>query len=844
MNNINNLHDFFTKYCQQYAERKLFLKEGISYQKALKLAEERAAFIQAQGYQQGDVVAILSVNSAAWVITYMALSFCGVYALLLDTNLNEEIYKEMLGIVKAKALFISNEFASMNFGLTTYNIGLDHHLGKTADYQKPKLTKDTIASLSFTSGTTGNAKVVPLSHRNVWRTSEASAQRWGEPYYNKVVYGILPIYHVYGMVCAVTAAFVAGSGIVFQTSLKATEILKDLQEYKVNVFPAVPRIWENFLDRIMKRFQEEKPFKTKLLKFCVEHGHQLKKFGFSPLLKQLFQPIQELFGGQHSFFVSGGAALKKEYQQAYLNMGFNMAPGYGLTETVGPIVVSHTNIRKLGSVGKPTEGNQMEIRNANAEGVGEVWLRGDSVFSGYYQNEEATKAVFDDRGWFNSGDLGFIDREGDLHLCGRKKNVIVLDSGKNVYPEDIVAHYKKSPLISEISVFGRELNGKEIVYAVIVPEQKDKEAYVRIQDVLRKLGHGLPTYKRIGGFAISYDVLPKTSTQKIKDHEVKKNLEKGLYQTAIDDPNFVVKELVGTTPEAESILVILRELLNVNILYVNQKLEDFEIDSLDYIELISELEKKLRININTEVFLSARNMHELLNYLTSLVLARETESASDYLINSIVRTPLTFIYNPLLEFAFFVIRIFSRVFWRVKVVSPEKLTPRNAIIVANHQSYLDPVWLFSFLPARYRRDVYIAVKKEYSFLRYLLPGFNFIFVDREGNNFIPILKAEADVLRQGKSLIVFPEGTRTTTGKLGPFRTGGAFLAKNLNKQLLPLTISGSFNIWPRTRALPKLFSFRPNSITVHDPIDPAKYNTIQDLNLAINKAIVTEELK
>lgn len=844
MGSINSLYDFFTKYCEQYSEKKLFLKENITYGQALKLAKERAAFIQTQGYQPGDVIAILSVNSAAWVITYMALSFCGIYALLLDTNLNEEIYKEMLGIVKAKALFVSNEFGAMNFNLTTFNIGLDHHLGKVADYQQPKLTKDTIASLSFTSGTTGNAKVVPLSHYNVWRTSEATAQRWGEPYYNKVVYGILPIYHVYGMVCSATGAFVAGSGIVFQTSLKATEILKDLQEYKVNVLPAVPRIWENFLDRIMKRFQEEKPFKTALLKFCVEHGHQLKKIGFAMLLKHLFQPIHDLFGSNHSFFVSGGAALKKEYQQAYLNMGFNMAPGYGLTETVGPIVVSNTTIRKLGSVGKPTEGNQMEIRNANAEGVGEVWLRGDSVFAGYYENEEATRSVFDERGWFNSGDLGFIDREGDLHLCGRKKNVIVLNSGKNVYPEDIVAHYKKSPLISELSVFGREMNGKELVYAVIVPEQKDKEAYLRISDVVRKLGHGLPTYKRIGGFAISYDVLPKTSTQKIKDHEVKKNLEKGLYQTAIDDPNFVVKELIGATPEAESILTILRELLNVNILYVNQKLEDFEIDSLDYIELISELEKRLKLNINTEIFLTSRNMHDLLGYLTSLFTARETESASDYLINSIVRTPLTFIYNPLLELGYCLVRIFARVFWRVKIINPERLAPQNAILVANHQSYLDPVWLFSFIPSRYRRDVYIAIKKEYSYLKYLLPGFNFIFVDREGNNFIPILKAEADILRQGKSLIVFPEGTRTTTGKVGPFRTGAAFLAKNLNKQLLPLTMNGSFGIWPRTKSWPKLFSMKPSTITVHETMAPDKFATIEDLNTALAKVVTTDNLK
>jgi 1-acyl-sn-glycerol-3-phosphate acyltransferase len=209
-----------------------------------------------------------------------------------------------------------------------------------------------------------------------------------------------------------------------------------------------------------------------------------------------------------------------------------------------------------------------------------------------------------------------------------------------------------------------------------------------------------------------------------------------------------------------------------------------------------------------------------------------------------VRTPLTFIYNPLLELGYCLVRIFARVFWRVKIINPERLAPQNAILVANHQSSLDPIWLFSFVPARYRRDVYIAIKKEYSYLKYLLPGFNFIFVDREGNNFIPILKAEADILRQGKSLIVFPEGTRTTTVKGGPFRTGAAFLAKNLNKQLLPLTINGSFNIWPRTKAWPKLFSMKPSTITVHETIAPDKFATIEDLNTALAKVVTTDNLK
>jgi long-chain acyl-CoA synthetase len=774
----------------------------------------------------------------------MALSFCGIYALLLDTNLPEATYQEMLQIVQTKALFISNGFSDMKFQQPKLTIDLDGNVGVAENFVLPPLTKDTIASLSFTSGTTGNAKVVPLTHCNVWRTSKVTAERWGEKFADKVVYALLPIYHVYGMVCAATAVFPAGSRIVFQTSLKAPEILKDLQQYKVNVFPAVPRIWENFLDRILKRFEEESKFKSRILKLCMEHGHQLKKVGLGGAVHHLFKPIRQLFGGEFLFGVSGGAALKKEYQQAYLNMGIQLAPGYGLTETVGPIVMSKPNSKKLGSVGKATASNYVQIRNENSEGIGEVWLKGDSVFNGYYKNPAATQEVFDAQHWFNSGDLGLIDRDGDLHLCGRKKNVIVLDSGKNVYPEDIVAYYKKSPLIAEISVFGRIMQDTEVVYAVIVPEHKDKDAYKHIDAEIRKLSHGLPTYKRIGKFAIAYDALPKTSTQKIKDHEVQANLERGEYQTAIDDPNFVVKELIGTTQEEEAVLTILRERLLVNVLFANQKLEDFEIDSLDYIDLISELEKRLDISIETEVLLNAKNMQEIVHYLSGMLIAKTPTGVAEYLVHSIVRTPLTWIYNPLLEIAFLLMRAVSRVLWNVQVVNSEKFISENAVIVANHQSYLDSLWLFAFMPRRQRCNTYIAIKKGFDFLKYLLPGFNFIFVDREGNNFIPILKAEADILRQGKSLVIFPEGNRTSTGKIGPFRTGAAFLAKNLKCRVLPVTIQGTFQILPRTSRFPRLLSRIKGRLTIHNYIDPEQFETIEALNQKMVEVISSDILQ
>lgn len=836
---MENLYQFFEEVVKKNASRLLFVKENITYAQALEKIKTKVVFLQKEGFQKDDVLAILAVNSADWLITYFAITSLGAYALLLDTNLPQDEYQRMLNIVEAKAVFASGKLQFKFANIKTYDIAAEDQYGDILEFKEPAFGPDQIASLSFTSGTTGNAKVVPLSHFNVFRTSIATAKRWGKDYENKIVYGILPIYHVYGMVCAATGPIAAGSSIVFQTSLKAPDILKDLRDYQVQVFPAVPRIWETFFDRIVKKYEEE--HKIKLFKFFAENGSWLKWFGLGKRVKSFFKPVQELFGGNILFMVSGGAALKRNYEIAYRNMGFKMSPGYGLTETVGPVIVNKTDVPVIGCVGTPTEGNYLEIRNADAEGVGEIWLKGDSVFKGYYKNPAATAEVFDNNGWFNSGDLGLLDKKRFLHIRGRKKNVIVLASGKNVYPDDLMAYYQKAPEINELVVFGRRIVDKETVYAVIVPEHKTKDSYEQIAKVLKKMNYGLPSYKRIGKFAIAFDALPKTSTQKIKNHEVEALLDKGVYQLRADDPNFVVKELVGETPEEENIITLFREKLNVDVIYVNQKLEDYQIDSLDYIELISFMEDKLSIKIDSGLFVESANMKELIGYIKRLFIASNDFNAEEYIkgvsANAVV---VNGFFNPLVELGLWLVKMFSKLFWRVDLKNKETLDINNNIVIANHQSYLDFFWLYSNIPYKYRKNIYIAIRLKYLFLRFLVPGLAFIFVDRERSKYIPILKAEADLLRLGKSILVFPEGVRTPNGNLGKFRTGAAFLAHSLKKEIVPITINGAFDIMPRHKHVPILWN-RRGSLLVHQKVSPLAYKNYEELNDELKKIVMSE---
>lgn len=838
---MQNLFDFYQKQCIENSHTILFVKEKITYTQAFDYALARAAFLQAQGYKKGDVVALLNTNCAEWVITYMALGFIGVYAVLLDPNLNKESYQKMLQTVEAKAIFIGEAF-KFDYGVNieVFDLDLEQNIADKNNFQKIDLQEDDISSLLFTSGTTGDSKIVQLTHSNIFNTAISTINQFIKDVdiTGKTFYAILPIYHVFGLVASVLAPIAGGCKIVFQTSFKGTEILKDLQEFEVNVFPAVPKIWETFFDRIVNKIKAESNLKYKVFMFMMHHAPMFRRLGLGFIPRKIFQPIHLAFGGHLDFFVSGGARLSKRVNLGYEHLGFKMIQGYGLSETVGPITINFLNDRKVDCAGKPIGGNFAEIRNNNVEGIGEVWLKGVSVFPGYYKNEEATKACFDEAGWFNSGDLGLIDKDGFLHIRGRMKNVIVLDSGKNVYPEDLEVYYWKSDQITELAVFGRKINGKESIYAVIVPEHKNKDSYQQIKKELKKLGHGLPAYKKVTQFAIAYDLLPRTSTQKIKHHEVIKNLETGVYQQASDDPKFKADELVGNTPEQEDLVMLLHDTLHTDVIYKTQRLADFEIDSLDYIELISALEKKYEIKIDIPNFIDSENMEFLFNYLSSLIEHKEKTSVTEYLLNSIIGTRIKHFYNPIIELLLFFIRIFSILLWRVEVKNKSKFQLDNNIIVANHQSYLDILWIYSFMPYRWRKHLYVAVKHEMRWLRFFLPGIHFIFVDREGAKYIPILKAEADILRQGESLIIFPEGTRSPNGKIGEFRTGAAFLAHSLKKDLIPLTIDGSYDAYPRHKRLPRLFIKKKAKMIIHDKIQPENFNTNDELNKKMREVI------
>ena len=825
--------------CGTYAGNILFRhgSETITFAEAETAVRKRAVMLQNKGYGKGDVVAILSANSPEWCISFLAITAIGGVALPLDTGLNGDNYREMLSSAGARAVFVSDALKDRVGPTPSLEIRFSDSGTVNTDetsFSPLEISCESVAAMLFTSGTTGTPKIVTLTHSNLLHIACVCTDL--EEYTEKdVTLAMLPFFHVYALEATFLAPFVTGSSIILQNSLKGPDIMKTLAENPVTIFPAAPLMWELFFDGLANRVRSESKARYRLFMFFVNNAPLLKMFGLNFLVKKIFAPVHDAFGHSHRFFISGGAPLKKEYFTYYKNMGFNIMEGYGLSETTGPIAIPYYKKSKAGSVGAPIRGNEVSVRNINEDGIGEIWLKGDAVMPGYFRNDQLNRSVFDDKGFFNTGDLGRVDRHGNIYITGRMKNVIVLDSGKKVYPEELEFYFRQSDIIREIAVFDRVIEGKSVVYAVIVPALKMENAYMEIQHVVTELNRHLPEYKRIRRFAISLDELPKNSTRKLLYGEIRALVEEGVYQEDENDSVVLRDILKGASVREDRIIHCLKEKLGADVLYRNETLQDYDVDSMKLIGLIVHLEQNLYIQIAADAMRTDQNLGDILLFLSSL---GETsgQSLDQRILEGRITTRLYPFFNPFHHMVLSVFSFISRMLWNVSVINPENFDLKNTIVISNHQSYLDMVWIAFSIPRSERKNVYVTGKRKLSFLSYIFPVLPVIYVDDD--NTIDVLKAGADILRMGKTLIIFPEGTRCEDGELHPFQNGASYLAMNLKKKVIPVSVKGAYEIWPRHRKFPEIFTDKKGILYIGDCIDPVQYDTIESLNSAMEKAI------
>ena len=491
-------------------------------------------------------IAVIGENRYEWELSYLSV-VCGTGIVVpLDKSLPSNELEELIERSEVEAIFYSKQYEetvekikyseknklkhliSMDSKNHTEGIYSQKELieqGKELvekgdrSFIDAKINPEEMSIMLFTSGTTSKSKVVALSHKNMVSNVMDFASILDVNSDDRIL-SFLPLHHVFECTVGMLYSLYIGAERAFCQGIR--HILENLNEYKTTFAAFVPAIYENMYKNIMKNLEKQGKLEI------VEKLMQENKNKTMQEKKEIFKEIHNIFGGNIKLFISGAAALDPEVEEAFRNWGIKLCQGYGLTETAPVIGVETNENFRVGSIGKALPHVEAKIVDANEEGMGELAVKGPNVMLGYYNDEEATKEVLND-GWFRTGDLAKIDEDGYIFICGRKKSVIVLKNGKNIFPEEMEALVNKIEGVKESFIFGKQqsedkedikINVKIIFDREIIKEaykvEKDEEIYDVLLDKIKDINQIMPKYKSIKGIIISEEPLLKTTTNKIK----------------------------------------------------------------------------------------------------------------------------------------------------------------------------------------------------------------------------------------------------------------------------------------------------------------------------------------
>ena len=493
-------------------------------------------------------VAVISTNRYEWAMAYFATLTSDLTIVPLDKSLPEAEFHSLIERSQADVIiyedkyegFIENEKANENSSVIEYinmelNLkdclekGAKLYAKKNAPYKKIKIDNEKMRFMLFTSGTTSMSKCVMLSHKNICTNVEQCSIRLPIGPEDSLL-SFLPIHHTFECTAGFVYPIANGATIAYCEGLR--HIVPNLKEFKPTLMVGVPTLFESMYKKVWKNIEDGG--RTKKVNFAIKLSKFLLKFKID-IRRKLFKQIHETIGGNLKFFVSGAAGISPEVINGFNDFGVIVFQGYGLTETSPVVSVENAQNRRIGSVGKAMEKLEVKLDDINQEGIGEIMIKGDTVMLGYYENEEATKEVLSN-GWFRTGDLGRIDEDGYIYITGRKKDVIVLKNGKNVFPEELeVLINNQIEFVKESMVYGAILEDNEVELRAKIVYDKDalKEKYGEMSDEelenmfwakIKEINKQMPTYKYIKDIILTDEELIKTTTQKIKRFEEMKKI--------------------------------------------------------------------------------------------------------------------------------------------------------------------------------------------------------------------------------------------------------------------------------------------------------------------------------
>ena len=790
-------------------------QSSLSYRELRDGAHRAGLLLATRGVKAGERVLLVAENSPDWVLAYFAILYAGAVAVPLDHLISAEELRAVCRIAEPRAVLASAACAKRLGDALRENVPgvleleLDElrrpFLLRGKAHTPPDVDRKTLASIVFTSGTTGAPKGVMLTHGNF----TAEIVMLGRVFAldsSDVVLSLLPLHHTFEFTCGMLLPLASGARIVYPLGLEAASLSRTLAAVRPTAVIGVPALWEAVHRRILDQVEAGGPFYMAAFDRLRDLNRRLDSDYHLNLGRLIFRPAHTALGGRLKLAVSGGAALPPRVAQFFNDLGIKLLEGYGLTESAPVLSVARPDEPLLGgSVGKPLGGVEVRIETAPGGEVGEIVVRGPNIMAGYFRNQAATGEVLKD-GWLHTGDLGRFDQEGRLYIVGRAKDVIVDSGGNNIYIDEVEQVYGRSHFVKEIAVAGLKVGRGEQVAALVVPAYARGESRRAVEDRLREhfeqVSAGLSSHKRIRILRFTDAELPRTRTRKIKRAEVAALLLRMLGSHGAE------RVTPGTEIEPWLLHALAQVALDVESISPGTHLiEDLGLDSLALAELAEHIATKSGRELSPEQLSNVSTVADLQRVIGE---GRNRPRLPSYA--QIARPYVVELPGPLRRLGQYAMRrsleaAFERVL-RPRIMGRGNVPAnRNLLVVANHASHAD-FGLVSYALGAMGRDLVVLAAKDYFFnnsvRRFIATNFTrLIPFDRERAQLESLDEAMAE-LAAGRSVLMFPEGTRSSDGGIHDFKSGVGYLALNSGCDVLPIRIDGTHAVLGKGSLFPR----------------------------------------
>jgi long-chain acyl-CoA synthetase len=798
----DTLLDFFAD-CSSRDDAFLVHDDGyrtrqVTYRELAALARGLAHELRAHGIGPDDKVVIWSENRIEWVAALWGTLLARAVLVPVDYRASADFVRRIAAIVRAKVVLAGQEVEPPDdIEAPVWRLTDAARKPGAPDIDASGVGPETLAEIIFTSGATADPKGVTITHRNVLANivpierEIRKYRRYERPFHPIRFLNLLPLSHMFGQsMAAFVPPMIAGT-VVFSHGYSPVEVLRQIRTRRISVLVCVPKV----LDVLREHVQRVAPDTAAADPLAGRHW--LWRWWH-------YRHVHRLFGWKFWCIVVGAAPLEPELESFWRKLGFLVVQGYGLTETAPIVTLNHPFRASRGTVGTPIGGVEVKIAPD-----GEILVRGENVTKGYFNAERETAAAFED-GWFHTGDIGELDAAGRLAIKGRKKEMIVTPQGLNVFPEDVERALAAQPGVREAGVVGIRVEGEERVHAVLVIEPD-----ADVKRIVREANATLEDHQRIWSTSIwPEDALPRTEgTRKLKRRELQRWASGEAGEAPRLAPGRSVEDVVGRFASG-------RELSDAT------TLDELGLSSLDRVEMLMALEEAFQTTLDESMLAGAKTIADLKRLVAVDTMEPrafrpgEPADTGEPRASRPGETTIPFPSWNRTWLSWLIRRIslptwilpLARVFLRLRVEGLEHLRAIDGpvIFASNHQSHMDTPAIMIAMPARWRYRVAPAMAKEF-FTRHFFPetatrkqwftnSLNY-YLSCQFFNAFPLPQREAgtrqtlryigEVLADGYSVLIFPEGKRSASGEILPFRPGVGMIASRLGVEVVPVRLEG-----------------------------------------------------